>query len=185
MGYLKTLQRVSEMVAWKTLKKDVKTFVRDCAVRQANKYESIAPPGFLQPNPIPAGIFEDLSMDFICSLPTSGGGNALLVVIDRLSKYANFSALNHLYFTKSIAAIFLQDVIKLHGIPRSIISDRDLVFISSFWTELFRLCDTKLKRSTAYHPQIDGQTEVVNRCVQMFLRCFVGFKTKTWITWLP
>ena len=152
---------------------------------QANKYESIAPPGFLQLNPIPTGIFEDLPMDFICSLPTSSSYNALLVVIDRLSKYVHFSALKHPYSAKSIAAIFLQDVIKLHGIPRSIISDRDPMFISSFWIELFRLCGTKLKRSTAYHPQTDGQTEVVNRCVQMYLRCFVGSKPKTWVTWLP
>ena len=105
-------------------------------------------------------------MDFIEGLPQSSGKNTILVVVDRLSKLAHFFALTHPYTAKMVAEKFVDGVVKLHGMPRSIISDRDPILISHFWREFFKMSGTQLKMSSAYHPQMDGQSEVVNICVE-------------------
>ena len=101
-------------------------------------------------------------MDFIDGLPVSARKTSIVVVVDRLTKYAHFFALSHPYSASKIAYVFVSKVVKLHGIPRSIVSDKDPIFLSSFWQEFFKLQGTKLKTSSAYHPQTDGQTEVIN-----------------------
>ncbi|KAJ7949788.1 Ty3/gypsy retrotransposon protein [Quillaja saponaria] len=183
-GYLKTLKRVSKSFYWPNLKQEVKQYVQNCLHCQQNKYQALAPAGLLQPLPIPDQIWEDVSMDFIVGLPKSNSFDTILVVVDRLSKYAHFIPLAHPFTAKKVAEHFCKEVVRLHGIPRSIVSDRDVVFLSNFWQELFKLCKTKLKMSTSYHPQTDGQTEVVNRGLEAYLRCFVQDQPFAWSSYL-
>ena len=93
-----------------------------------------------------------MTLDFIEGLPKFEDYNSILVVVDRLSKYAHFSLLKHLFTAQTVLAVFVHDVVKLHGIPHFIISDRDKIFLSQFWTELFRLQGTSLCHITTYHP---------------------------------
>ena len=123
-------------------------------------------------------------MDFIDGLPTSGTANCILVIVDKFSKYAHFVPLHHPYTAGKVAQAFLDSVFKLHGLPTHIISDRDPVFTSAFWNELFRLAKVQLCLSSAYHPQSDGQTERVNRCLETYLRCFIHSCPKLWLKWL-
>ena len=124
-------------------------------------------------------------MDFIERLPKSSGKQIIFVVVDRLSKYAHFMPLSHPYTALDVAQHFLDNVYKLHGLPNSIVSDRDKVFTSTFWQSLFSLLNVNLLMSTAYHPQTDGQTEVVNKCLKQYLRYMTGDRPKEWVKWLP
>lgn len=124
-------------------------------------------------------------MDFVEGLPKSHGKSTILVVVDKFTKYCHLIPLNHPYSAASIAQSLLDNVVKLHGVPSAIISDRDPIFVSRFWQELFKALGTKIKLSTAYHPQTDGQTERVNQCIEMYLRCVCGDKPKNWSLWLP
>ena len=101
-------------------------------------------------------------MDFVDGLPPSKLKSSIMVVVDRLTKYAHFVPLKHPYTVASVAQEFITTIIQLHGFPQSIISDRDSHFTSAFWTELFKSQGTKLQMSTVYHPQTDEQTEVLN-----------------------
>ena len=96
----------------------------------------------------------------------------IMVVIDRLSKYAHFLFFSHPYTTTTVAKVFLNNIFKLYGFPLTTVSDRDLVFTSQFWKELFRLSGRKLLLSSTYHPQMDGQTKVMNKSLEGYLRCF-------------
>jgi hypothetical protein len=124
-------------------------------------------------------------MDFIEGLPRSGYANCLMVVVDRFSKFAHFIPLSHPFNAQQVAQLFLDNIYRLHGMPTHIISDRDRIFTSTFWRELFRLAHTQLCLSSAYHPQSDGQTERVNQCLETFLRCFVHSCPRQWLKWIP
>jgi hypothetical protein len=128
--------------------------------------------------------WQSISMDFIDGLPMSKGKNGILVIVDHFSKYAHFIPLAHPFTALTVAKLFLVNVYRLHGLPTSIVSDRDRVFSSQFWQELFRLAGVALNMSLAYHPQIDDQTERVNQCLETFLRCFVSACPAKWLEWI-
>ncbi|KAJ0565851.1 putative nucleotidyltransferase, Ribonuclease H [Helianthus annuus] len=123
-------------------------------------------------------------MYFISGLPKSQGKEVIFVVVDRLTKYSHFMALSHPFTAAQVAQLFLDNVYKLHGWPSTITSDRDPIFLSHFWKEFTRLQGVSLALSTAYHPQSDGQTEVVNRCVETYLRCMTMERPSSWMKWL-
>ncbi|CAL9221051.1 unnamed protein product [Arabidopsis halleri] len=164
--------------------KDIQTFIRSCAVCQQCKSDNAAYPGLLQPLPIPESLWSEVSMDFIDGLPLSAGKSVIMVVVDRLSKAAHFIALAHPYSALTVAQAYLDNIYKLHGCPTSIVSDRDKIFTSEFWKEFFALQGVSLKMSSAYHPQSDGQTEVVNRCLETYLRCMTSDQPHLWSKWL-
>lgn len=123
-------------------------------------------------------------MDFVEGLPESKSKDFILVVVDRFTKYAHFIALAHPYTAATVASLFWKRIHSLHGIPESIVTDRDKVFVSNFWQALFKLLGTQLHYSSAYHPQTDGQTERVNRCLENYLRCMVANRPTQWKQWL-
>jgi hypothetical protein len=147
--------------------------VAACSICKQAKSEHSKLPGTLQPLPVPDQAWNIISMDFIEGLPKSKQFNTILVVIDKLTKYAHFIPLTHPYTALSVAQQFMAHVYKLHGLPTVIISDRDKIFTSNLWQELFKLTDTTLNMSSAYHPQIDGQSEQLNQCLETYLRCMV------------
>ena len=184
-GFYKTLLCIKECFYWKNLKARVKEWFKQCDICQRNKYEQQLPSGLLQPLPIPTQVWAEKLMDFVEGLPRSKGKSIILVVVDRITKYSYFLPLAHPYIVETVAQIFFEQVFRLHGMPQSIVYDRDPTFISHFWTELFRLQGTIFNFSSANHPQTDGQTEVVNRTLEMYLRCLTGAKPKDWVSWLP
>jgi transposase InsO family protein len=123
-------------------------------------------------------------MDFVEGLPRSANANTILVIVVTFSKYAHFIPLLHPYSALKVAQLFLDSIYKLHGLPLAIVSDRDRIFTSRLWHELFRLAGTSLKMSSSYHPQTDGQTERVNQCLETFLRSFVHACPSKWSSWL-
>jgi transposase InsO family protein len=172
-GAQATYQRLKRLFAWQGMKLAVTDFVRQCDVCQHAKHSNQHPQGLLQPLPTPAGAWQDITIDFIEGLPVSEGANTILVVIDRFSKYAHFLPLKHPFTAPQVARLFMDSVVKLHGMPRSIVSDRDHIFTSNFWRLLFEKLGIKLKFTTTYHPQTDGQSERVNQSLEMFLWCSI------------
>lgn len=124
-------------------------------------------------------------MDFIDGLPLSYCKTTIFVVVDRFSKYGHFAAIKHPYTAPQVDQVFFEEIFRLHGMPSSIVCNRDPTFTSSFWRELFHLNGIQFKFSSAYHPQTDGQTEVVNRTIEMYLRCFTSSNPKKWVSWFP
>ncbi|XP_058766610.1 uncharacterized protein LOC131640216 [Vicia villosa] len=183
-GVKPTVARLTASFAWPRLHSDVKDFIKHCTICQQSKYQTQKKQGLLQPLPIPAQVWEELTMDFITKLPNSFGHTVIWVICDRLTKYVHFIALPTNFTAQDIAARFSVEVCRLHGIPKSIVSDRDPLFVSTFWKQLFKIQGTKLKFSTAYHPKTDGQSEVVNRSLETYLRCFVSDHPKQWFKFL-
>jgi hypothetical protein len=167
------------------MKQDICTFVDKCDVCQCNKGEKFKSPSTLQPLPIAPSIWQDISMDFIVGVPKSGNTTVIMVVVDHLSKYYHLCALQHPFTASTVDQVFMDNIFKLHGMPHSIFFDRDLTFTNNFWQELFKLQGTQLHLSTTYHPQTDGQTEIVNKCLETYLRCFLYDRQHQWAQWLP
>ena len=183
-GMTATYQKVKALFAWPHMKQDIRNYVAACSVCKQAKVEHTRTPGTLQPLPIPTQAWTIISLDFVEGLPKSQQFDTILVVIDKFTKYGHFIPMSHPFTALTVAQLFINHVYKLHGLPQIIISDRDRVFTSSLWQELFKLTDTTLNMSSSYHPQTDGQTERLNQCLETYLRCMVHACPKKWSHWL-
>lgn len=180
VGRDRTLQLVSASYYWPTLRRDVERFVERCRSCQMAK-GTASNAGLYLPLPVPTQPWTDVSMDFILGLPrTQRGNDSIFVVVDRFSKMAHFVPCKRTTDAVRVAQLFFQEIYRLHGLPTSIVSDRDTRFLSHFWRSLWKMLHTSLDMSTAYHPQTDGQTEVTNRALGNMLRCLVGENIRTW-----
>jgi hypothetical protein len=183
-GIRASYQRIKRIFQWPNMKKDVETFIQQCPTCQRAKTEHCHYPGLLVPLPIPDMAWSHISMDFVEGLPKSNGKEVILVVVDRLTKYSHFIPLAHPFTVNTVVQAFLDNVFKLHGLPLSIVTDRDRIFTSKFWQQIFKTLKVNLRMSTAYHPQSDGQTERVNQCLESYLRSMAFSEPKKWCSWL-
>ena len=173
-GVQRTLHRLRRDFHAPNLRTVVQDFIRACSTCQQYKSEHLHPAGLLLPLPVPTMVWADIGLDFIEALPKVGGKSVILMVVDRFSKYSHFTPLAHPYTAETVAQAFFSDIVRLHGIPQSMVSDPDPVFTSKFWSELMRLSGAKLHMSSAFHPQSDGQTEAANKVITMYLFCITG-----------
>lgn len=151
-GERATTQILKLVFHWPNMKQTVSEFIRECPVCQINKSEHCPSPGLLQPLPIPKAPWADISMNFVEGLPTSENKNMVLVVVDRRTKYAHFVDMKHPITVKQVVGAFANNIVKLHGLPQSIVTDRDRIFTSHLWQDLFRALGVTLNLSTSYHP---------------------------------
>ena len=185
LGVNRTMKLISRDYWWPGRKDDVLLHVRRCGACQRNKGATQLPFGEPQPLPVPDHQWKDISMDFITHLPpTRSGYSAIFVVVDRLTKMVHFLPTADSATAEETAALFRDRVFVLHGMPQSIVSDRDSKFTSAFWQELHRLLGVKLNMSTANHPQTDGQTERMNRVLEDMLRHFINKHHNDWDQYL-
>nr|KYP33859.1 Transposon Ty3-I Gag-Pol polyprotein [Cajanus cajan] len=170
---------------WPHMKRDVQRFCSRCiACLQAKS--TTKPHGLYTPLPISNAPWVDISMDFVLRLPrTQRGKDSIFVVMDRFSKMAHFIPCHKVDDASNIAKLFFQEVVRLHGLAKTIVSDRDVKFLIHFWKTLWSRLGTKLLFSTKCHPQTDEQTEVVNRSLGTMLRTILKGNKKSWDDYLP
>ena len=184
-GIAKTLGVIQEHFYWPRMKRDVERICGNCITCRKAK-SKVQSHGMYTPLPIPSSPWVDISMDFVLGLPrTKRGRDSVFVVVDRFSKMAHFIPCHKTDDASNVADLFFREIVRLHGMPRTIVSDRDTKFLSYFWKTLWAKLGTRLLFSTTCHPQTDGQTEVVNRTLSTLLRAIIKKNIKTWEDCLP
>jgi hypothetical protein len=170
---------------WPKMRHDVERYVSPCMT--CNKAKSrLNPHGLYMPLPVPSVPWEDICMDFFLVLPrTKRGRDSVFVVVDRFSNMAHFIPCHKSDNASHVADLFFTEIVRLHGVPDTIVSDRDAKFLSDFWRTLWFKLGTKLLFSTICHPQMDGQTEVVNRTLSTMLWAVLKTNLKLWEKCLP
>jgi hypothetical protein len=185
-GSTKMYQDLKQNYWWTKMKIEIARYVASCDTCRRVKAVHMKTAGPLQSLPIPTWKWEDISMDFIMGLPrTAKGFDSIWVIIDRLTKIAHFLPVKTDHPVAVYAQLYIARILSLHGVPKTIVSDRGPQFVSKFWKELHKSLGTKLLHSLAYHPQTSGQTERVNQILEDMLRaCVLEFPQK-WDEYLP
>ena len=185
-GWERTLNLVSRHFWWPQMREDVQKYVQTCASCQQSKAANHKPFGLLNPLEIPDSRWHTVTMDFIMDLPRSANGNdAILVLVDKLTKYVHLVPTVKTCTSEDVARLFLTHVFQYHGFPRVIISDRDTRFTAELWRHFCKKLGIQPRFSTAFHPQTDGQTERTNRVLEEVLRHFIDGEHKNWEELLP
>ena len=181
LGTDKTIDLVKRKFYWRGMYRDIRKYVETCLSCQSNKSSSQVPAGLLKTLPIPPHNWHTIGMDLITQLPrTKSNHDAIVVFTDHKSKQSHFIPTVTEVSAPLLADIYIDKVIRYHGIPKIIVSDRDSRFTAHFWRSLMDGLQTKLSMSTSFHPQTDGQTERVNRTLEEMLRSYVGFHHDDW-----
>ena len=173
-GYFKTYNRICATYYWPRMSREIKIFVGTCDVCQKTKPRQHGPTGLLQPIPIPSQPFEVVSMDFIPELPLSNGFDNILVIVDKLTKYVIFIPTTTRITEGETAKLFFKHVVSKFGILHQVISDRDTRWRGDFWKEICRLMGMRRSLTTSYHPQADGQTEILNQGLEISICAYIG-----------
>jgi hypothetical protein len=183
-GFKRTLELLRREFWWPGARSYVKDYVCSCLSCARAKPTRHARFGELQPLPIPTGIWEDVTMDFITELPPSTVGrqtyDSILVVVDRLSKMAHYIPTQGDLRAPELAETFNREIVRLHGPPKSIVSDRGVLFTSAYWSTFAACLGSRRLLSTAFHPQTDGQTERMNQTLEQYLRVFCNYEQDNW-----
>jgi hypothetical protein len=190
-GVARTMELIQRNYSFQNMKAKISDYVRKCADCQKNKHSTHAPYGEMQKLELPGQPWEDISMDFITGLPKSKDPVTGLIydgitnVVCRLTKAAEFIPYRKDYTAVQLGHSICDRVIRHHGMPKSIISDRDKLFTSNYWATLMAAIGTQRKLSTAFHPETDGQTERTNRTLKQYLRTYVNYRQDNWVSLLP
>ena len=168
------------------MKKEIAQYVSKCLTCSQVKTEHQKPPGLLQPLEIPVWKWDEATTDFVTKLPrTKKGNDTVWVIVDRLTKVAHFIPIKETYSLDRLARLYVDKIVTLHGVPKAIVSDRDRRFTSHFWESFQEAMGTKLKFSTSYHPQTDGQSERTIQTLEDMMRaCVIDFGSN-WDEHLP
>ncbi len=181
LGEVKTRNKIHPLYYWKDLRETVRDFVSTCRTCQQTKSRNHKPFGFLKPIDPPETKWQVITMDFIAPLPkTKNGFSGIMTIVCKLSKMIRLIPISHTITAPETAMKFKEVIYRNHGLPQKIISDRDPIFMSKFWTTLFKSLGTKLAPSSAYHPQTDGQSEIANRKIEEMIRAFANFRKDNW-----
>ena len=186
-GRSKTLELLKRTYFWPKMQADVDRFVRNCHTCQCSRTPRHAPFGISRPLPIPDRPWQDISMDFVTGLPASGWQrfNTIWVVVDRLTKARHLVPCHSSVDASDLADLFVKHVFRLHGLPRTIVSDRGPQFAAAFWQRLCGRLGIDRRLSTAFHPESDGQTERMNAIMEQYLRAHMSYLQDDWAIWLP
>jgi hypothetical protein len=184
-GSARTYEILDREYYWPQMLRFVQRWVANCHQCRRAKPNREARQGLLKPLPVPERAWRDVSVDFITHLPASRGYDAIMVVVDRLTKMRHFIACKGTCDSEEAARLFTKYVWKLHGLPTTIVSDRGPQFVSGFWKHITRRLRISATLSTAYHPETDGQTERMNAILEQYLRLYVAYLQDDWSDWLP
>ena len=184
-GTAKTTELVSRRYDWPKMREIIKRYVKNSDKCQRSKPIRHAPYGLLQPNEVPEQPWRSIAMDFIRDLSESDGYDTILVVIDRLTKMSDFISCRKDLDARQFARLFMQHIVRLHRIPRDIITDRGSLFTSELWKQITEKLGIERRLSTAFHPQTDSQTERTNAILEKYLRAYVNYQQDNWNELLP